>query len=91
MLKYEDAKEIMNKYYYGINTSSLTLCNFRSHTCLVIRYKDNRFGNLRRILFFDDIEEFESFIQNFKWYESNKNICNIVLSDYEDLFPNLYF
>ncbi len=91
MLKYEDAKEVMNKYYYGVNTSSLTLCDFRNQTSLVIRYNDSSFGNIRRIVFFDDIESFETFLDKFKWYEANKNYCDINILDYEDLFPNIYF
>ncbi len=93
MLKKDTILKVFKKYgFYSLNRAPYLYQN-EEDTGVYFLWPTKHFGNLERVLFFDDEEQLEEEIYKYWWFLKYKNNyeIDIVLDNYEKLSPKVTY
>ncbi len=93
MLKNEQILKILKKYgFYSLNRAPYLYCK-EDKWGVCFSWPNLHYGNLERVLFFNDELALEEEVFKYWWYLNNKNKYSIVVEfdDYEILNPKVFY
>ena len=93
MLDIDMALNILRSYGYSSTTAYPYIFLKDELIGICYAYIDEEFGLWERARFFDQPEDLESFLKQYKWFEENgkKNNVRIVLDNYDSLNAKLFY
>lgn len=93
MLKKEQVLEILKKYgFYSLNRAPY-LYQTKDEIGVYFIWPNKHYGNLERVLCFDDVEKLEEEVYKYWWYFSNKDkvALEVEFDNYEVLSPRIIY
>lgn len=93
MLDKKDVLNVLKKYgYYSINRPPFIYQN-EQNLGICFLWPNIHYGNLERVILFDNLDKVEEEVYKYWWYMNNKDTYSLTVSfdDYETKFPNVTY
>lgn len=93
MLKKEQLLKILKKYgFYSLNRAPYLYQN-KEQSGIYFVWPNKHYGNLERVLYFNELEEAEEEVFKYWWFLNHKDtmLIEVELEDYEKLNPHVHY